>query len=87
MPNLHSRLEMFITRACPSAGNIARIPAYDTEECLLLMEGQLRVALVSGEHVLAPGDAIYFHGNTLCEICAQGDQEAVFLSAVTPPVI
>ncbi len=87
VPNLHGRLEVFITRTNVSAGNIARTPVFDSEECLYLIEGRLRVVLAEGEHVLEAGDAIYFHGNTLCEIRAEGDGEAVFLSAVTPPII
>jgi len=87
VPHLHGRLEVFITRTTASAANVARTPAFDSEECLYLMEGCLRVVLAEGEFLLEAGDAIYFHGNTLCELRAEGDGEAVFLSAVTPPII
>lgn len=86
VPGLRGRLEVFIVRARPSAGNVARPPSHDTEECLLVMQGQLRVKLTSGEYLLDPGDSITFHGPTLRGISAAGRREAVFLSASTPPV-
>lgn len=86
MPNLRGRLEVFIARARPSAGNIARPPSHETEECILVLAGQLRVKLTSGEYLLEEGDSITFQGPTLQEIAASGRREAVFLSASTPPV-
>lgn len=86
IPNLRGRLEVIITRARPSAGNIALPPNHDTEECILVLEGQLRVKLTSGEYLLEAGDSITFHGPNLQEIAAGGRREAVFLSASTPPV-
>ncbi len=86
VPSLRGRLEVFITRARPSAGNIALPPNHDTEECLVVMEGQLRVKLTTGEYLLEAGDSITFHGPSLQEIAASGRRETVFLSASTPPV-
>ncbi len=87
VPNLRSRLEVFIARVHPSAGNIARAPKHASEECLYVMEGALKVVLHNAEYILNKGDSIYFHGSAVREICAQGRREAVFLSAITPPVL
>jgi len=87
VPNLRNRLEMFISRVHPSAGNIARPTKHASDECIYLMTGRLKVCLQGGEHTLEAGDSIYFNGLTLQEICAQGDDEAVFLAAITPPVL
>ncbi len=87
VPDLRHRMEMFIARAHPSAGNIARAPQHDSEECLYVMEGSLRVRLHGTDYVLKAGDSIYFHGSSLQEICAQGRREAKFLSVITPPVL
>lgn len=86
VPNLRGRLEVFIVRAQPSAGNIARPPSHETEECLLVLEGRLSVRLTAGEYLLEVGDSITFQGPALLEIAASGRREAVFLSASTPPV-
>lgn len=86
VPNLRNRLEVFITHVQPSAGNVARTPQMDTEECILVLSGMLRVALAEQEYILHEGDSIYLQGFTLREISAHGGTEAVFLSAITPPV-
>lgn len=87
VPNLRNRLEVFIARAASSAGNIARTPKHDSEECIYLMEGSLRVLLGDVEYVLNRGDSIYFHGSSLREINALGRKDAVFISIITPPVL
>jgi transcriptional regulator with XRE-family HTH domain len=86
VPNLRSKLEVFISRVQPAAGNVARTPKTASEECLYVMEGQLRVVLNDQEYILEAGDSIYIHGFALREISAVGDREAVFLSAITPPI-
>ena len=87
VPNLRNRLEVFIARAGSSAGNVARTPKHDSEGCLYLMEGRLRVLLGDIEYVLNQGDSIYFHGSSLREINALGRRDAVFISIITPPVL
>ncbi len=87
VPDLRHRMEMFLAHAHPSAGNIARAPAHDSEECLYVVEGCLRVRLHDTDYVLNAGDSIYFHGRSLQEICAQGRRQATFISVITPPVL
>lgn len=86
VPNLRNKLEVFISHVKPSAGNIARPPQMDTEECLLVLQGALRVVLNEQVYELAEGDSIYIQGFALREISAIGEEEAVFLSAITPPI-
>lgn len=86
VPTLRNKLEVFISRVHPSAGNVARTPKMASEECLYVMEGSLCVALNDQEYTLYAGDSIYIHGFALREIRAVGEAEAVFLSAITPPI-
>jgi len=86
VPNLRSKLEVFISRVHPDAGNVARTPKTASEECLYVMAGRLRVVLNEQEYLLEAGDSIYIHGFALREISAIGDTETVFLSAITPPI-
>jgi len=87
VPNLRNRLEMFISRVHPSAGNIARPTQHHSDECIYLMEGRLKVCLQDGEYILEAGDSIYFYGSTVRGIYALGEEEAVFVAAITPPVL
>ena len=86
VPNLRNKLEVFISRVRPAAGNVARTPKMASEECLYVMEGRLRVVLNEQEYLLEAGDSIYIQGFALREISAVGEGEAVFLSAITPPI-
>lgn len=86
VPNLRNKLEVFISHVKPSAGNVARKPLANSEECLLVLEGTVRVVLNGTVHLLEPGDSIYIHGSGLGEISAAGDADATFLSAITPPI-
>lgn len=87
VPNLRNRLEIFIAHINASAGNFVRTPKHDSEECIYLISGTLRVVLNETEYLLNEGDSIYFHGSTLREINAVGKKEAVFISVITPPVL
>lgn len=87
VPDLRHRMEMFIAHAHPSAGNIARAPKHDSEECIYVMQGSLRVRLHDTDYVLQAGDSVTFHGSSLQEICAQGRRRATFISVITPPVL
>ncbi|MCS6848872.1 MAG: XRE family transcriptional regulator [Anaerolineae bacterium] len=87
VPNLRGRLEVFISRGKPGTGNIARIPAQDSEEVIYVMKGTLRVQLYETEYELNAGDSIYFHTSALREIHVQGKREAMWLTAITPPVL
>jgi len=86
VPNLRNRLEVFISRVKAAAGNVARTPKMASEECLYVMEGRLRIVLHEQEYLLEAGDSIYIQGFALREISAVGEEEAVFLSAITPPI-
>jgi transcriptional regulator with XRE-family HTH domain len=87
VPNLRGRLEVAISRGRPNTGNIARVPAHDSEECIYVIEGALRVTLQDGEHELHAGDSIGFHLSTLREIHVVGRRDAVWITAITPPVL
>jgi transcriptional regulator with XRE-family HTH domain len=87
VPNLRGRLEVFISRGKPNTGNIARVPALDSEEVIYVMTGSLRVKLNETDYTLNAGDSIYFQVGTLHEICVEGRREATWLTAITPPVL
>ena len=68
------------------AGNIARRLRMPTEELIFVLSGSLTVGLKSAEHTLHAGDTIYFDGGELIQIvCASEDEDAVWLSVITPP--
>jgi transcriptional regulator with XRE-family HTH domain len=85
-PDLDRKMEMFIARVHPRQQNIVHPLPYPTEECILVLEGCLRIKLGENEYELEAGDSIYFECSGLCSLFAVGDEPAVFVSAMTPAV-
>jgi transcriptional regulator with XRE-family HTH domain len=85
-PDIKRRMDMFVVRLHPAEKNIAYPLAHPTEECILVLEGQLLVQLGDTEFILVTGDSIYFEGMRLKKMMAVGDEPAVFVSAITPAV-
>ncbi len=85
-PSVQRKMEVFIVTVAPVRGNIAQPLPQPTEECILVLEGRLCVQLADQEYELETGDSIYFDGGSLRAISARGDQDARFISALTPAV-
>ncbi len=85
-PDLDRRMEMFIAQVDPSDKNIAHPLPHPTEECILVLEGSLRITLGDNDYDLEAGDSIYFECAGLCSLIATGSEPAVFVSAMTPAV-
>jgi len=60
--------------------------AHGTEEFMLVLEGAMDIEIGPRRYVLEPGDAIYYHGVTPHRFFSVGDQDLIFVSAVSPPV-
>ncbi len=87
VPDLARQMEAFCGRLSPHMGNVARRLRAPTEEFIYVLSGGLRVGLNDEEHILCPGDSIYFEGAALQKLeCASSDEDAVWISVITPPV-
>ena len=85
-PSVQRRMEMFVARIHPSDKNVVHRLPHPTEECILIQEGRLHVQLDDAQWELEPGDSIFFESGCLCSLSAIGDEPAVVVWAVTPPV-
>ena len=84
--DLSRKMEAMCGRLSPGTGNVARRLRLPTEEFIYVLSGSLIVGLSSGEHCLNPGDTIYFEGPDLLQlVCASEDEDAVWISVITPP--
>lgn len=85
-PDLNRQMEVILGRLAPGSGNVARPLKVPTEECIYVLSGCLLVALGREEFELCPGDSVYFEGVQLKKLaCASEDEDAVWLSFITPP--
>ena len=87
VPSLGGKMVAVQGCASKDAGNFARRLREPTEEFLYVLQGTLLVGLTSGDHYLNAGDSIYFAGSDLVSLaCASEDEEAAWISVITPPV-
>jgi len=87
VPSFGNKMVAISGRLAPGTGNAARKLREPTEEFLYLLSGNLLVGLNSGEYVLSPGESIYFKGDDLVQLSCQGeDEDAVWISVISPPV-
>jgi transcriptional regulator with XRE-family HTH domain len=84
--NLSWKMEGFFARLEPGKGNIARQLREPTEELIFLISGVLTVELEDGVYTLYQHDSIYFEGIKLRKLTNNSDEEAVWISVITPPV-
>jgi transcriptional regulator with XRE-family HTH domain len=84
--DLSRKMEAFSGRLAPGTENVARRLHIPTEEFIIVLSGALLVGLQRGEYILNPGDTIYFYGSDLVQLsCASEDEDAVWVSVITPP--
>lgn len=84
-PNLRGSLEMLQTRIPPGFSNQSNPFRHEGEECVLVLEGDLRVCVGDTEHHLQAGDAITYDPALPHWWANEIDREATVVGAVTPP--
>ena len=78
---------LFEARIVPEQGNIVTGPLpQPTEECLVMLSGQVSICISGKNYELEARDSIYFEGGNLESIIAIGGREARYISVITPPV-
>ncbi|NPV85130.1 MAG: helix-turn-helix transcriptional regulator [Anaerolineae bacterium] len=86
-PSVGRKMVALSGRLSPGSDNIARRLHEPTEEIIYVLQGSLLIGLDSGEYILNAHDTIYFEGRSLQKIiCASTDEDAVWVSVITPAV-
>lgn len=83
--DLHRKMQLFIGKMEPSDLNFATPLGKDTEECIYVLKGRLKVQLDDKLYTVEPGDSIYFEGRSLRLLQSVGEEPLEFISAITPP--
>jgi len=85
-PDVHRSMEVSLGRLEVNAVSSEEPLAHATEEFMLVLEGVMDIEIGPRRYVLEPGDATYYHGVTPHRFFSVGDQDLIFISAVSPPV-
>ncbi len=86
VPDLARKMEAVMCRLEPGTGNVGRALREPSEELIVVLAGALRIELGPQAYLLAVGDSIYFNGSDLRVLACASEQEAVWISVITPPV-
>lgn len=85
-PNLEKSMEIMIGKLQPGAESCEIPLSHPGEECIVVLEGKMQITVGSETHVLEEGDSIYYHSTVPHILKNVGENELVFLSAITPPM-
>ncbi len=86
-PQLTRKMVLFQVSVPPEAGNIMQQPlAEPTEECIVVLEGEIEIQVAGQTYQLETGDSIYFENRLMESIRATGGKAAEYLSAVVRPL-
>jgi quercetin dioxygenase-like cupin family protein len=86
VPDLSHKMEAVIGMLECGTGNVVRTLKVPTEEIILVLSGALKISLKDEEYTLKEGDSIYFEGAQLTGISCAGEDNAKWISIITPPV-
>jgi transcriptional regulator with XRE-family HTH domain len=85
-PDLAHKIEVVAGCISPGTGNVARPLREPTEEWIYVLSGALLITLGSDNYILNPGDTIMFEGAELKTIACASQEDATWISVITPPV-
>lgn len=85
-PDLNHKIEMIQARLKPGATTCDRPLSHPGEECILVLQGEMQIELGEEEYFLQEGDTLYYYSAIPHRIKSCGDEDLVFVSAITPPV-
>ena len=82
-----NKLEVILFRLAPKTWSRPDYAVHPTaEECVTVLSGRLTVDCVRESYDLSEGDSIYLRSNQPHKVFNPGDDVAVALSCLTPPV-
>ncbi len=76
-----------LIRLAPGARRATPPLTQPNEQMLFVLEGRLTINLDGVTYTLNRHDSIYYNGNLLREFACEGDQDAVVICTIVPPVL
>ncbi len=84
-PDLNRQMEVIEARLEPGESTVESPLPHNGEECTLVLEGKMYIEIGKQEFELEPGDSVYYIASIPHKIVSVGEEELVFVSAITPP--
>lgn len=84
-PDLNRSIEMMKARLEPGATTSDEPLSHPGEENILVVEGKMKIQIGEEFFLLDQGDSIYYFSSVPHKIWSIGQEDLVFISAITPP--
>ena len=84
-PDLDHDIEMIEARLKPGASTLDKPLSHNGEEVSIVIQGKMEITIGSEVYKLDKGDSIYYNANLPHKITSIGENDLVFISAITPP--
>ena len=84
-PDLNRKMEIMHARLEPGATTCDEPLTHPGEECMLVLEGKMKVEIGEEEYLLDPGDSIYYFAMIPHKLTSVGEEDLVWISCMTPP--
>jgi len=84
-PDLNRQMEVMIARLEVGAVSCNEPLSHPGEECIFVLQGAMDIEIGEEHYVLEEGDSIYYFAAIPHRLSSVGEEDLVFLSAITPP--
>jgi transcriptional regulator with XRE-family HTH domain len=84
-PGVSKQIEMIKANLKPGASTCESPLPHQGEECTLVIQGEMEIQVGDKFHTLKEGDSIYYIASIPHRIINIGEEELIFVSAITPP--
>lgn len=84
-PDLNRNIEMMMARLEPGAVTCDEPLSHPGEENIVVMQGRMKIQVGEDVYYLEEGDSIYYFSSIPHKIWSTGEEDLVFISAITPP--
>lgn len=84
-PDLNRQMEVMIARLDVGAASCDEPLSHEGEELVFILAGEMEITIGEEQFLLKKGDSIYYFAAIPHKLISVGDEELVFLSAITPP--
>lgn len=84
-PDLNRQMEIVMGRLEVGAASCDEPLSHPGEEFIYVIQGKMEITIGEETYVLDESDSIYYFAAIPHKIVSVGDEELVFLSAITPP--
>lgn len=84
-PDLNRKMEIMQAVLEPGASTCEEPLAHPGEECMLVVQGRMKVQIGEEEYFLDEGDSIYYFSMIPHKVTSVGEKDLIWISAMTPP--